>query len=159
MVNESYPPEFNLIFFPSKHQDAKMSVYTVRTAWVGGFTRQYFLLNIKASSGKEKRCMAHEISFFSQRVVNFLKLKAIFFLHMHKNSKEMDKIYSRVVRASDCQCQSRHSPGFAISILRHSGNLRAADYRMLNNVHTKRPVKNFNKCQNYHENILHNMKI
>jgi hypothetical protein len=33
-------------------------------------------------------------------------------------------LYSRVVRASHCQCQSRDSPGFDLSILRYSGNLR-----------------------------------
>jgi hypothetical protein len=63
MVNEPYPPEFNLIFFPSKHQDAKMSVYTVCTSQVGGFTRQDFLLNMKAPSKKEKRSMVHEMPF------------------------------------------------------------------------------------------------
>jgi hypothetical protein len=34
---------------------------------------------------------------------------------------------SRVVRAPDCQCQSRNSPGFDPSILRHSGIWGAAD--------------------------------
>jgi hypothetical protein len=44
---------------------------------------------------------------------------------------------SRVVRASGCQCQSRNTPGFDPSILRHSGFRRAADEEVLNNVHKK----------------------
>ncbi len=42
---------------------------------------------------------------------------------------------SRVVRASGCQCQSRNSPGFDPSILRHSGIWGAADDAVLNTVH------------------------
>ncbi len=43
--------------------------------------------------------------------------------------------FSRVVRASDCQCRSRNSPGFDPSILRHSGVWGAADEAVLNTVH------------------------
>jgi hypothetical protein len=42
---------------------------------------------------------------------------------------------SLVVRASDCQCRSRNSPGFDPSILRHSEIWGAADEAMLNTVH------------------------
>ncbi len=41
---------------------------------------------------------------------------------------------SRMVRASGCQCQSRNSPGFDPSVLRHSGISGAADETVLNNV-------------------------
>jgi hypothetical protein len=44
---------------------------------------------------------------------------------------------SRVVRAYDCQCQSRNSPGFDPSILRHNGIWGAADEAMLNKAHAK----------------------
>ncbi len=44
---------------------------------------------------------------------------------------------SRVVRASDCQCQSLNGPGFDPSILRHSGIWGAADEAVLNKVHEK----------------------
>ncbi len=44
---------------------------------------------------------------------------------------------SRVITASDCQCQSRNSPGFDPSILRHSGVRGAADEAVLNKVHRK----------------------
>ncbi len=44
---------------------------------------------------------------------------------------------SRVVRASGCQCQSRHSPEFDPSILRHREILWAEDEAALNNVHKK----------------------
>jgi hypothetical protein len=43
---------------------------------------------------------------------------------------------SRVVRAPDCQCQSRNSPGFDPSILRHT-EIWSADEAVLNEVHTK----------------------
>jgi hypothetical protein len=42
-----------------------------------------------------------------------------------------------VVRASDCQCRSRNSPGFDPSILRHSGIWGAADETVLNTVQKK----------------------
>ncbi len=42
---------------------------------------------------------------------------------------------SRVVRASGCQCQSRNSPGFDPSILRHSWIWETEDKAVLNNVH------------------------
>ncbi len=48
---------------------------------------------------------------------------------------------SRVVRASGCQGQSRNSPGFDPSILRHNGILGAADEAVLNNVHEKEEEK------------------
>ncbi len=48
---------------------------------------------------------------------------------------------SRVVRMSGCQWQSRTSPGFDPSILRHSGIWRAADEAVLNNVHKKMITK------------------
>jgi len=41
----------------------------------------------------------------------------------------------RVVTASDCLCQSRNSPGFDPSILRHSRIRAAADEALLNKVH------------------------
>jgi hypothetical protein len=56
-----------------------------------------------------------------------------------------------VVRASDCQCRSRNSPGFDPSILRHSGIWGAADETVLNTVHRRKknpknpPVRNQNK--------------
>jgi hypothetical protein len=43
-----------------------------------------------------------------------------------------------VVKAADCQCQSRNSPGFDSSILRHSGIWGAADEAVLNIVHRKK---------------------
>ncbi len=49
--------------------------------------------------------------------------------------------YSRVVRASGCQCQNRNSPGLDPSILQHSGILGAADDVVLNKAHTKRSKK------------------
>ncbi len=45
---------------------------------------------------------------------------------------------SRVVRASDCQCRSRNSPGLNPSILRHSGIWGASDEAVLNKVHIKK---------------------
>ncbi len=48
---------------------------------------------------------------------------------------------SLVVRASDCQCRSRNSPGFGPSILKHSGILRAADEAVLNTVHRRKKIK------------------
>jgi hypothetical protein len=50
---------------------------------------------------------------------------------------------SRVARASDSQCQSRNSPGFDPSILRHGGISGAADETVLKKVHikSKKPVK------------------
>ncbi len=45
---------------------------------------------------------------------------------------------SRVVRASGCQCLSRHCPGFDPSIHRHSGICGAAVEAVLNNVHEKK---------------------
>jgi len=48
---------------------------------------------------------------------------------------------SRVVRVSDCQCQSRNSPGFDPSILLHSGVWGAADKTVLNTVHRKKLQK------------------
>ncbi len=47
-------------------------------------------------------------------------------------------VFSQVVGASGCQCQSRNSPGFDPSILRHSGIWGAADDAVLNNVHKKK---------------------
>jgi hypothetical protein len=44
---------------------------------------------------------------------------------------------SRVVIASGCQCQSRNSPEFDPSILRHRGILGVEDEAALNNVHKK----------------------
>ncbi len=57
---------------------------------------------------------------------------------------------SRVVRASDCLCRSRNSPGFHPSILRHSGILRAVDEAvlMLNTVHRKKNLK-VHKIENF----------
>jgi hypothetical protein len=49
---------------------------------------------------------------------------------------------SRVVRASDCQCRSRNSPGFDPCILRHSGFWGAADEAVFNTVHRKKNPKN-----------------
>ncbi len=48
---------------------------------------------------------------------------------------------SRVVRASDCQCQSRNNPGFHSSILLHSGIWRAADEEVLNKVRNFAEIK------------------
>ncbi len=42
---------------------------------------------------------------------------------------------SRVVRASDCQCKRRNTPGFNPSILRHNIIWGAADKAVLNKVH------------------------
>jgi hypothetical protein len=39
-----------------------------------------------------------------------------------------------MVRASDCQCNNCHDPGFDPSIRRHSGILEAADEAMLNTI-------------------------
>jgi hypothetical protein len=49
---------------------------------------------------------------------------------------------SQVVRASGCQCQSRNSPGFIPSILRHSEIWGAADEAVLNDVLYKKNPKN-----------------
>jgi hypothetical protein len=43
---------------------------------------------------------------------------------------------SRVITASDCQCQSRNSPGFDPSLLLHRGIWRAADEAVLNKNYT-----------------------
>jgi hypothetical protein len=48
---------------------------------------------------------------------------------------------SQVVRASDCQCQSRNSPGFDPSILRHSEICGAADEAVLNTVHREKKIQ------------------
>jgi hypothetical protein len=49
---------------------------------------------------------------------------------------------NRVVRASGCQCQSRNSPWFDPSILRHSESEgRAADEAVLNNVQKKKKIQ------------------
>jgi hypothetical protein len=48
---------------------------------------------------------------------------------------------SLVVRASDCQCRSRNSPGFYPSILRHRGIWGAADEAVLKTVHRKKSLK------------------
>jgi hypothetical protein len=58
---------------------------------------------------------------------------------------------SLVVRASDCQCRSRNSPGFDPGILRHSGIWGAADEAVLNTVHrskknAKNPPVNNGRC-------------
>jgi hypothetical protein len=45
---------------------------------------------------------------------------------------------SLVVRASDCQCRSRNSPGFDPSILRRSVIRGAADEAVLNTVHRRK---------------------
>jgi hypothetical protein len=54
---------------------------------------------------------------------------------------------SRVVRASDCQCRRRNSPGFDPSFLPHSGILGAADESVLNTVHRKKGLGY--SCQNF----------
>ncbi len=41
--------------------------------------------------------------------------------YVKKQSNTLRMRSSRVARASDCQCQSRNSPGFDPGILRHSG--------------------------------------
>jgi hypothetical protein len=46
---------------------------------------------------------------------------------------------SRVVRTSDCQCQSLNGPGFDPNILRHSGIKGTAVESLLNNLHKKSP--------------------
>jgi hypothetical protein len=48
---------------------------------------------------------------------------------------------SRVGRASYCQCQSRNSPGFDPSILRHNEIRGAADEAVSNNVHNRKNPK------------------
>jgi hypothetical protein len=50
---------------------------------------------------------------------------------------------SRVVRSSDCQCQSRYSPGFNPSILRHSviGARRGGRCSSVDNLHKKEEKK------------------
>ncbi len=59
---------------------------------------------------------------------------------------------SRVVRASDCQCQSRNNPGFDPSIFRHSGIWEAANEAVLNIIHKK---KIFNPTYNRIFTVLH----
>ncbi len=56
-------------------------------------------------------------------------------------------ISCRKVRASDCQCQSRNSPGFDPSIIRHSGFWGAADEASMNNVHS--PGKKLSKTNRW----------
>ena len=53
---------------------------------------------------------------------------------------------SREVRASGCQCQSRNSPGFDPSILRHSGICGAADEVVLNTIHRKKKIQKTSVC-------------
>ena len=54
---------------------------------------------------------------------------------------------SRVVRASDCQCNNCNGPGFDPSIRRHSGIRVAADEAVLNTVGKKHPPENIkNMC-------------
>ncbi len=48
------------------------------------------------------------------------------------------KILAEWLRASGCQCQSRHSPGFDPSVPRLSGIWWAADKAVLNNEHRKK---------------------
>ncbi len=52
-------------------------------------------------------------------------------------SSRVWKEFSRLARASDCQCQSRNSRGFDPSVLRHSGTWGAADEAVLKEVHKK----------------------
>jgi hypothetical protein len=48
---------------------------------------------------------------------------------------------NRLVRVSNCQCRSRNSPAFDLSLLRHSGIWGAADEAVLNTVHRKKKIK------------------
>ncbi len=59
---------------------------------------------------------------------------------------------SPVVSASDCQCRSCNSPGFDLSILRHSGIWEAADEAVLNKAYRKKIQKTplVKKCGNFH---------
>jgi len=49
--------------------------------------------------------------------------------------------FSLVVRASDCQCRSRNSPGFDPNNLRHSGIWMAADEAVLKTVQREEKEK------------------
>ncbi len=67
---------------------------------------------------------------------------------MQYKLSSVGEIYSRVVRASDCQCRSRMRPGLDTSILRLSGIWGAADKAMLNKLHKQRgyKVENREEC-------------
>ncbi len=97
MVNEPYPPEFNMIFFPSKHQDAKMSVYTVCTLYISGWRIYTSVFSPKYESPFKKwekvqgARNAVSLLFFRNLQEN-CEVKTNFYLHVHKNSKEMDEI-------------------------------------------------------------------
>jgi hypothetical protein len=55
--------------------------------------------------------------------------------------------FSRVVRASGCQCQSRTGPEVDPSIFRHRGIWGAADEAVLNNEHKRTIPKNPPFCE------------
>ncbi len=76
-----------------------------------------------------------EIFFFRYCTQAFVKV-VVFFWNIRSWNLWMRS--SRVVRASDCQCRSRNSPGFNPSLLPHSGIQGAADERVLNTVHRKK---------------------
>ncbi len=63
---------------------------------------------------------------------------------------------SLMVRASDCQNRSRHSPGFDPGILRHSGTSGATDEAVLNTVHRKKiqKIPLFKYLSNVCENVF-----
>jgi hypothetical protein len=64
-------------------------------------------------------------------------IKFLIFQHVGVDLTETWMRSSREIRASDCQCQSRNSPGFDPSIPRHSRIRGAADEAVLNKVHKK----------------------
>ncbi len=70
-----------------------------------------------------------------------LKLKHIKFFFTYPHSG-WDLAEYTVVRASDCQRQSRNSSGLDPSILWQNGIWGAADEAVLNKVHTKDTPKN-----------------
>jgi hypothetical protein len=55
-------------------------------------------------------------------------------LKVHRSLLTIQLRSRTVVRASDCQCRSRNSPGFDPSILRHSGICGAAYEAVLKTV-------------------------
>jgi hypothetical protein len=79
------------------------------------------------------------LKFWTIELSNLANLQrrifVIFFVYHRerrvKTRKETARYFwmgsSRVVRASDCQCRSRNSPGFDLRILRHNGIWGAAD--------------------------------
>ncbi len=124
-----------------KHIHTKRDISSVHCCRIGKFTKWCEQKEDKKrkKTGKKKKEESNEIQDITNLRVNRIIEKKL--TKEQKNNRQQ-WIYewtrsSRVVvvRASGCQCQSRNSPKFDPSILRHSGIWGAADEAVLNNVH------------------------